>query len=69
MAIFKLLPSEEQAQVLPRNPNFLFDLYLHAIDTFETTDIQRYGLPRHRLHKNLYALARHLRQTSAAVSL
>ena len=69
MAIFKLLPSEKQTQVLTRNSNFLFDLCLHAIDTFETTDVQRYGPPRHRLHKNLYAFAGDLRHTSAAVSL
>ena len=69
MVIFELLPSKEQALVLPRNPNFSFDLYLHAIDTFDTTNVQRYGLPRHRLDKNLYAFAGDLRHTSAAVSL
>merc|ERR1711871_954975 len=52
--VLKLLPGENEALLVRRNPLLVLDLALHVVDRVRRLDVQRDGLPRQRLDENLH---------------
>ncbi len=53
--VLELLACEDEALLVRRDALLVLNLLLHILDRVARLDIERDGLPRKRLHKNLHA--------------
>ena len=53
-AVLELLAREDEALLVGRDALLVLDLLLHVLDRVRRLDVQRDGLARQRLHKDLH---------------
>ncbi len=53
-AVLELLAREDEALLVGRDALLVLDLLLHVLDRVRRLDVQRDGLARERLHKDLH---------------